>query len=265
MFMKITPIPFLAFFFSTLFCFSQAHNPFAPYTLIAHRGGVVEVDAPENSMAALQRAIDRGYYMVEIDMRLTKDSVLITQHDSHFRKYFGIDRLVSDMTWEEIQSLKDQSGYRVLLLEEVLAFCYGKIQVMLDNKIAGMDEKLFTEVVNLLKKYNLDKEALMIGSSASTAFFTGKIKLSCTRSQLEANQNREDYNPDHYYLFARDLSKADVDWANEQGIMVVAALNSFTFPEESLMEAARHKTNELKENGVTCFQIDGIFEDFFRE
>jgi len=252
----------IGFFFSENSSFSQDASP---YILIAHRGGVVSEDAPENSLAALQEAIDRGYYMVEIDMRLTKDSVLITQHDPHFRKYFDTDRLVSDMTWKEIQSLKHPSGYRVLLLEEVLAHCQGKIQVMLDNKIAGMDEKLFTKVVDLLKKHELDKDALMIGTSASTEFFTGKIRLSCTRSQLEVNQIRADYSSDHYYLFAREISKEDVDWAEARGIMTVAAINSFTFPQENLMEAARQKTQELKENGVIRFQIDGIFEEFFRE
>lgn len=260
--MPLSYILIFSFLLGPAFCFGQETNP---YILIAHRGGVVGIDAPENSMAALQRAIDRGYYMVEIDMRLTKDSVLITHHDPHFRKYFDTDRLVGDMTWKEIQTLKHPSGYRVLLLEEVLAHCQGKIQVMLDNKIPGMDEKIFTKVLDLLRKHKLDQETLMIGSSASTEFFTGKIRLSCTRGQLEANQSRADYNPDHYYLFAREISKEDVIWAGEQGIMTVAAINSFTFPQENILEAARKKSQELKENGVVNFQIDGIFEDFFRE
>ncbi|WP_153797458.1 glycerophosphodiester phosphodiesterase family protein [Foetidibacter luteolus] len=33
-------------------------------------------------MPALQQAIERGYKMIEIDVRLTKDCVLITQHDA---------------------------------------------------------------------------------------------------------------------------------------------------------------------------------------
>ncbi|GAB4107899.1 hypothetical protein GCM10028791_03460 [Echinicola sediminis] len=51
------------------------------YQLIAHRGGVVNEDLAENSMGALNEAIRRGYDMVEIDVRLTKDSVFITHHD----------------------------------------------------------------------------------------------------------------------------------------------------------------------------------------
>jgi len=244
---------------------SQDLSPTSAYTLIAHRGGVVSEDAPENSLAALQEAIDRGYYMVEVDMRLTKDSVLITQHDAHFRKYFGTDLQVADMTWDEIKQLQHPSGYRVLMLEEVLAHCSGKIHVMLDNKISGMDETLFTRVIDLLSKYGLYGDALMIGSSASTEFFTGKVRLSCTREQLEANQKREDYSPDNYYLFSRDISREDILWAQENGIMTVAAINSFAFPQENLMELARKQAVEMIANGVRIFQIDGIFEDFFKD
>ncbi|WP_209330081.1 glycerophosphodiester phosphodiesterase family protein [Lunatimonas salinarum] len=65
---------------------AQRANPFHPYTLIAHRGGVVGPDAPENSLAALEKAIERGYLIVEIDMRLTKDSIF--QIDGIFEELF---------------------------------------------------------------------------------------------------------------------------------------------------------------------------------
>lgn len=56
---------------------------FGPYTskksskLIGHRGGVVDSSYTENSMPALETAVKRGYYMVETDVRLTKDNQLI--------------------------------------------------------------------------------------------------------------------------------------------------------------------------------------------
>ncbi|HSI76853.1 MAG TPA: hypothetical protein VK957_13205 [Lunatimonas sp.] len=45
---------FFGFLTAPVICFCQDFNHFEPYTLIAHRGGVVGVDEPENSMAALQ-------------------------------------------------------------------------------------------------------------------------------------------------------------------------------------------------------------------
>jgi glycerophosphoryl diester phosphodiesterase len=203
--------------------------------------------------------------MVEIDVRLTKDSVLITQHDPHFKRYFNVDRQVSDMTWNEISELETKDGHKVQLLEDVLAHCEGKIQVMLDNKIRGFNEPLFSKLVETLKKHNLDKEALMIGTEASTPFFTGKIKLSCTRKQLEENMKKPGYKSSHYYLFSKDISKEDYIWATSNGIQVVGVVNSFTFDKNKLMEEAEMSVDKLKEAGIRYFQIDTVFERFLVE
>lgn len=73
------------------------------YRLIAHRGGIVDSLSAENSLPALERAIAAGYWMVEVDLRLMEDSVLITQHDRNFRRYFGVDSAVDAMSWLSIQ------------------------------------------------------------------------------------------------------------------------------------------------------------------
>ena len=41
--------------------------------LIAHRGGVLSPDTPENSLGAIRLAAHRGYDMVELDVREAKD------------------------------------------------------------------------------------------------------------------------------------------------------------------------------------------------
>jgi len=58
------------------------------YRLIAHRGGIVEGKYNEYDPASIQAAIDLGYYMLEIDVRETKDGVLIVPHDSDFIRIF---------------------------------------------------------------------------------------------------------------------------------------------------------------------------------
>lgn len=241
----------------------QEIEGFGSYKLIAHRGGVVNEQLPENSMAALNQAIHRGYYMVEVDVRLTKDSVLITHHDGDFKRYYGEEKLVSELTWKEIQKLEGSQGQKVLQLEEVFATCQGKIKVMIDNKISGFDKKCFTRLLSLLDQYQLRKDALMIGTEASTEFFTGKVKLSCTRQQLEENQKRPDYNPDHYYLFSSKIDRPDVLWARQKNIDVVAAVNAWALEDKNLMEAAKKSIVQMKEAGVTCFQIDSQFERYF--
>lgn len=238
------------------------NNP--AYRLIAHRGGIVDSLSAENSLPALEKAIAKKYWMVEIDLRLTADSVLITQHDRTFKRYFGVDSSVGSMTWERIKQLRSDTGSGVLSFEEVLQRCSGKIQVMIDNKISGLDTVLFGRVVALLKKYSLDKDALMIGTSASTEFFTGKIRLSCTRNQVEENMKRPGYDASDYYLFSGDISKEDVAWAKRNNIMTVGAINERNPDSEEALKRARARVQKMKEAGVVIFQIDSPFEVFFK-
>jgi len=237
------------------------------YYVIAHRGGVVDSMNAENSLPALQAAVAHGYKMVEMDMRVTKDGVLIINHDATFKKYYGVDTPVNKMNWRDISRLKTSTnGSSVLKLEDVFKYCKGKIGVMIDNKINGNDTTLFNKVVLLLKKYKLDKEALMIGTDESTEFFTGKVRLSCTRKQLEDNMKRPDYRADNYYLFGSDLTKADVAFAKDNGILAVGVINAFRYRQAAdKAKAAAKDAEKLKETGLTHFQIDSEFAGLFEE
>src|SRR5690554_4449018 len=234
------------------------------YRLIAHRGGVVDSLTAENSLQALQKAVDKDYWMVEVDLRLTKDSVLITHHDRDFKRYYGMDKTLASMTWAEVRELKGDKDNRVLLFEEVLQFCRDNhLNVMIDNKISGFDSLLFNKVYDLVKQYELDVQALMIGTTASTPFFTGKIKLSCSRSQLEENMQKEGYHPSHYYLFSSDISAEDAQWAADNEILTVGVINAWAIKSDDPMAAAREKADQLKAAAVRVFQIDSVFDIFF--
>lgn len=247
------------------FCQLSSTKTHTNYYLIAHRGGVVDSSRAENSLPALKAAIERGYKMVEIDMRLTKDSVLIIHHDMNFKRYFGLDKPVSETNWEEIKKIKSNAGgSRVLKFEEALQYCSGKIEVMIDNKIKGNDTALFGRVVALLKKYKLDKAAFMIGTDESTDFFTGKIKLSCTRKQLEENMLKPGYRPSHYYLFGSELTRDDVEWARRNNILAVGVINAWRYRRSANPAAEAEKdAQRLKATGLNHFQIDSEFERFF--
>lgn len=234
------------------------------YHLIAHRGGVVDSRTAENSIAALKKASKTGYWMVEIDLRLTRDSVLIIHHDPNFKRYYGMDKTVSDMDWDEIKKLKGDMGNRVLSFEEALKFCKkNDLQVMVDNKIKGFDADIFGKVVELLKKYDRSEHALMIGTDESTPFFTGKIKLSCTMKQLHDNMLKPGFSPKDYYLFSKNISKEDVEWTKGHGIMAVGAINAWAFKGDTMMEDVREAVKKLKEAGVDYYQIDSVFDLLF--
>lgn len=252
----------LFFSISSLMNAQENSNEFS-CKIIGHRGGVVDSVTPENSKEALLKAVDRNYWMVEIDMRLTKDGVLTTHHDKNFVRYFNVDRNVVDMTWDEISLLKSDMGTSVQKLEDIFKHCQATgMNVMLDNKMKGFDKEVCEQVVNLLDKYNLRENSLMIGTSATTEFFTGKVPLSCTRQQLEANMRREDYDAKNYYLFGNP-SEEDAAWAKENGIMIVGVINEWAIPKDKEEVIVKEIVDNLKALNISYVQLDSKYDIYF--
>lgn len=71
--------------------------------IIAHRGA--SALAPENTLAAFQRAIDDGAEGIELDVRLAKDGVPVVIHDAKLYRLGQTKGRVSDFTSEELQTL----------------------------------------------------------------------------------------------------------------------------------------------------------------
>ena len=71
---------------------------------IAHRG-LHGNGAGENTRTAYARAIEAGY-PIEMDVQLTKDGVPVCFHDDNAKRVTGVDKLIWDMTIEEVKKLK---------------------------------------------------------------------------------------------------------------------------------------------------------------
>lgn len=94
--------------------------------LIAHRGE--SFDAPENTLAAVRLAWERGATDVEIDVHLTADGRLAVIHDADTARPCGVQRIVAQQTMAALRELdagrwKDVrfAGERIPTLDEVLA------------------------------------------------------------------------------------------------------------------------------------------------
>lgn len=68
--------------------------------IIAHRGA--SELAPENTLAAFQRAIDDGADGIEFDVRLSKGNIPVVFHDGTLRRLSGKTGLVSHLTAAEL-------------------------------------------------------------------------------------------------------------------------------------------------------------------
>lgn len=83
--------------------------------IIAHRGYWQMPHYPQNSLASLQRAIDIGVYGSELDVWITKDDVLVINHDA---KISGIH--LESSTFSDLRNVRLSNGETVPTLEECL-------------------------------------------------------------------------------------------------------------------------------------------------
>ena len=131
--------------------------------VVAHRGDWRY--APENSLAAIENAIEMGCDVVEIDVQKTKDGHLILMHDNTLNRTTTGSGKVSDRTLEEIRKLRLKNGlgirtrHTVPTLEEALLLAKGKIMINLDKAYP-----FFDEAYELLEKTGTTRQVIMKGS-----------------------------------------------------------------------------------------------------
>lgn len=128
--------------------------------IVAHRGasGV----APENTLPAIDLALEAGAHYIEIDVHLTKDNRVVVIHDHTVDRTTGEKGKISEMTYEEISELEAGSwfderfrGAKIPLLEEVMERVDGRSKLLIEikkkrNQYEGIEE----EIIGLIRKHD---------------------------------------------------------------------------------------------------------------
>ena len=76
----------------------------------AHRGNSVEF--PENTLPSFQGGIDAGADWVELDIRKTKDGQIVISHDADTKRTTGVELLIPNTTFQELQQLDVAAEFR---------------------------------------------------------------------------------------------------------------------------------------------------------
>lgn len=116
----------------------EIHNPASKNVLVAsHRGDWRNY--PENSLSAIESVIRMGVDIMELDLKLTSDSVLVLCHDRTIDRTTSGKGRVSDITYDSIQRCVLKAGHGVKTehkmptLREALAVCKDRIVVNVDQ------------------------------------------------------------------------------------------------------------------------------------
>ena len=117
---------------------AELHNPSSRYVVVvSHRGDWR--NWPENSIPAIESVIGMGVDIMELDLKLTKDSVLVLCHEKTIDRTTNGRGRVCDITYDSIRRcvLKTGHGVKTSLkmptLREALAVCKDRIAVNIDQ------------------------------------------------------------------------------------------------------------------------------------
>lgn len=243
-------------------------NDSCQYLLIAHRGGIVENLYDEFDPRSIQAAIDSGYYMLEMDVRPTKDKQLILHHDGTLKRIYGVDKRPEDLTLDELKQLHaTNGGYAPMSFEEGCKMCSGKIRFMIDVKPDIPEQWYCDEVKRIMQKYNLWDTACFIRNDVKPMFGKSMYGFRITEiPEMTERINKGENIAKEYYLFdhGNRLNGESVAWANKHGIKVCASINFTHYKFEDWHEAVQRDIQHLRKLGIIYYQIDSDFAKYLK-
>jgi glycerophosphoryl diester phosphodiesterase len=137
-----------------------------PVAVTAHRAGSAR--APENTLAALERAIAEGADYVEIDVQETLDGEVVVLHDTDLRRVAGLARSIWEVRYKDIKDLDVGSWFdprfsaeRIPTLRAFAAAAKGRIGINIELKVNEHEVDLAHRVIAILRDLDmLDEVAL---------------------------------------------------------------------------------------------------------
>jgi glycerophosphoryl diester phosphodiesterase len=224
--------------------------------IAGHRGDMY--NAPENSLSSVRSAIDKGVDAVEVDVQITKDGVLVLNHDITLRRVAGVPDQVMELTYEEISRLEigshfsdEFTGEKIPTLEEVLQVIKeeeGAVKLIIEIKPYGPSEEMASKVAGLIETYEMEEDCYIQSFDRDVLQHIRQINPFIKIGQI-------------MYFAAGNLASLDVDFytINQSMLSENFILNARKNEREVWVWTVNIERN-IKE--VLKYDVNGIITDF---
>jgi len=137
---------------------NEFQNPNSEYVMVAAHRAAHNIH-PENSLSAIQQALDLGVDIIELDVKVTKDGVVVLNHDGTIDRTTNGTGDPEEYTLEELKKIRlkmpdgtltDES---IATFEDALNLVRGKAMVDIDIKTSHLKP-----VADVIKKTNTLKQ-----------------------------------------------------------------------------------------------------------
>lgn len=247
----------------------RARRPF----LVAHRGGVIAADAPENSLPAIRMAAAHGYAMVELDVMEAADAEPVLIHDGLYINC-GVRKPTHTLTSNEISGICYRASREpVLTLAKALETCAALgMGVMLDKLAKDdpadpeMSAACLNRVAGLLHEHGLEDAAVAIVDSPRRREYLRKVMfpVSPENYQRLLAGEKVPLHGQFWFGWAAELPDEAIPRLHTSGAFAVVSINTFHYPHHAPFELAQEDVTRLREADCDGFQIDSAFESLLR-
>ncbi|MCK5862104.1 MAG: hypothetical protein KAH38_06445 [Candidatus Hydrogenedentes bacterium] len=241
--------------------------------VIAHRGA--SSVAPENTMAAFEKAVELGADWLELDCRLTRDGKLAVIHDPDIARISAKNTCIAEMYMSDMRLLdagswfsRDFIGECIPTLEEVLTLAGSRIGVYVEIKSVLDEVPLISNMLEVVEDGQSlsgnDWEILMAAANRLSAdsVVTARVVIDIIRayssrcrivaqsfSPVVATVFRHEAPELRFEFLGADLPEPPNIWQHyiEYGRRI--NVSGFNINKESMTEK---RVKEFHEMGKTC-------------
>jgi glycerophosphoryl diester phosphodiesterase len=145
--------------------------------IIAHRGA--SSLAPENTLLAIQKALDLGAPWMEIDVRLSKDRQVVVFHDDTLARMAKTSpQPVNALTYKELTRFDLGRGQKIPLLDEILSCINGRSNLIIEIKEKKMIAELAAVITRSAMAPHIAITSFMVSELAAIKRVLPAIPLS---------------------------------------------------------------------------------------
>lgn len=132
--------------------------PVRSITVAAHRAG--PAPAPENTLAALEAAVEAGADIAEIDVLMTRDGEVVVTHDADLMREAGDPRRIAETPYTALRDVVKRTKAdipekerRLETLASFLQRADDRIGLIIELKYYGANPRLVRAVVEILQRH----------------------------------------------------------------------------------------------------------------
>ena len=135
--------------------------------VVAHRCGANY--APENTVAALNKAADKGATWCEIDVQQCADGAIIVIHDTNLKRITDLDANTWEVTYDQVKQLDAGSSFSEEYANEPLPLLSGMIEttkargmkLQIEVKPTGNGEGIEQRTVDIVRQANFQDQCVL--------------------------------------------------------------------------------------------------------